>query len=96
MTVLQAISQAGGPRLDTAMMDEVIVIRNNGGEKVTMSLNLKAALDGSDPTQDMQLKPYDIVFVPRTAIANVDVWVDQYIRKLIPITLSAGFFKSNL
>jgi protein involved in polysaccharide export with SLBB domain len=97
MTALQAISQAGGPKLDTAHLDEVIVIRNDGANgKITMSINLKAALDGSDPSQDLQLKPYDIVFVPRTAIANVDLWVDQYIRKLIPISVSTGFYKSNL
>ncbi|HJV66439.1 MAG TPA: polysaccharide biosynthesis/export family protein [Geomonas sp.] len=96
MTALQAISQAGGPKLDTALMEDVIVIRNSGrNEKITLSLNLKAALDGSDPKQDLQLQPYDIVFVPRTAITNADVWVDQYIRKLIPITLGAGFYKSN-
>jgi hypothetical protein len=29
--------------------------------------------------------PRDIVVVPRSGIANVDVWVDQHIRKLIPV-----------
>ena len=27
----------------------------------------------------------DLVFVPKTAVANADLWVNQYIRELIPI-----------
>lgn len=90
MTVLQAISQAGGAKLDTARMEEVILIRKTDQGSATTTLNLAQALDGSDPKQDLKLRPYDIVFVPRTAIANVDLWVDQYIRRVLPFTLTAG------
>ncbi len=93
MTVLQAISQAGGAKLDTAKLEEVILIRKTSQSgKITMTLNLGKALDGTDQTQDLTLMPYDIVFVPRTTITNVDLWVDQYIRKLIPASLSFGGF----
>jgi len=34
---------------------------------------------------------YDIVFVPRSTIANVNVWVDQYIRKNIPVSLGVYY-----
>lgn len=94
MTVLQALSQAGGAKLDTALLSEVILIRRSDKGNVTMTLNLEKALDGSDPQQDVALKPYDIVYVPRTAIANLDTWVDQYIRKALPLPASAGVFKS--
>jgi protein involved in polysaccharide export with SLBB domain len=94
MTILQAISQAGGAKLDTAKLEDVILIRSTPSGKQTMTLNLEKALDGSDPSQDVALMPYDIVFVPRTAITNLDVWVDQYIRRALPLPANAGIYKS--
>ncbi|MBJ6725356.1 polysaccharide biosynthesis/export family protein [Geomesophilobacter sediminis] len=93
MTILQAISQAGGAKQDSARLQDVILIRMSEKGKTAMTLNLEAALDGSDPRQDVALLPYDIVFVPRTTITNVDLWVDQYIRRLLPFSLSAGVYK---
>jgi protein involved in polysaccharide export with SLBB domain len=91
MTVLQSISQAGGMK-DSARPDEIIVIRKNGKNKLmTMVVNLEQALDNSDTSQDIPLKPNDIVFVPRSKIANVNVWVDRYIRRNIPLTPSLGY-----
>ena len=88
MTVLQSISQAGGIK-DTALLNGVIVIRRTSDNKlVAMQLNLEKALDNTDMSQDVTLKPNDIVYVPKTTIANMDVWVDQYIRRLIPGTAS--------
>jgi protein involved in polysaccharide export with SLBB domain len=91
MTVLQSISQAGGIK-DTALLDGVIVIRRTPDNKlVAMQLNLKKALDNTDMSQDVTLKPNDIVYVPKTTIANMDVWVDQYIRRLIPAILGVTY-----
>jgi protein involved in polysaccharide export with SLBB domain len=88
MTVLQSISQAGGVK-DTALLYGVIVIRRTADNKlVTTQLNLENAIDNTDVSQDIPLMANDIVYVPKTTIANINVWVDQYIRKNIP--LSAG------
>ncbi len=92
MTVLQSITQAGGKK-DTAYLKGVIVIRRTPGDKlVTMQLNLEDALDNSDMTQDIALLPNDIVFVPKSTIANVNVWVDQYIRRNIPVSMGLSPF----
>ncbi len=91
MTVLQAISLAGGKK-DTALLDGVIVIRRAQDSKlVTFQLDLENAIDNTDMKQDMTLKPNDIVFVPKTTIANINVWVDQYIRRMLPVTPGLGF-----
>lgn len=91
MTVLQSISQGGGLK-DTARTDEVIVIRRVAENKVaSMVVNLKQVLDGSDVRQDILLQPNDIVYVPKSSIADVNVWVDQYIRKNIPIPFSVSY-----
>jgi protein involved in polysaccharide export with SLBB domain len=90
MTALQAIAQAGGFK-ETANTSEVILVRRGAGNKIISSLiELDKALDGTDKQQDLFLAPYDIVFVPRTHIANLDIWVDQYLRKMIPIPIGIG------
>jgi polysaccharide export outer membrane protein len=90
MNVLQAISQAGGMK-ESARVNEVIVIRHGAANQpYAFSVNLEKAIDGTDLRQNIPLKAFDIVFVPRSPIANVNVWVDQYLRKNIPI--QTGFF----
>jgi protein involved in polysaccharide export with SLBB domain len=92
VTVLQAISQAGGMK-DAARRGEVIVIRHGTANKpLTLQVNAQKVIDGTDMSQDIALKPFDIVYVPKSPIANVNVWVDQYIRKNIPISTGFGYY----
>ena len=91
MTVLPTISQAGGVK-DSARTSEVIVIRRGADNKpLVIPVNLDKAIDGTDMSQDIILRPFDIVYVPRSPIANVNVWVDLYIRKNIPISTGFGY-----
>jgi polysaccharide biosynthesis/export protein len=84
-TVLQAIAQAGGAK-ESARLDEVVVIRRGAPSKpVAFRVDLKKAYSGSDLAQDVKLAPFDVIFVPRSRVANVNSWMDQYIRKNIPI-----------
>jgi len=87
MTVYQAITSAGGWR-ETSRMNEIVVIRGatTGKPGVTV-VNLERVLDNSDMSQNIQLMPMDIVYVPKSPIANVDTWADLYIRKLLPFGL---------
>ncbi len=91
MTVLQSVAQAGGFK-DTARMDEVIILRRGpGNERHVIPVNLTAAIEGTDTTQDTMLQPFDIVFVPLSPIAEANKFVDQYIRKLLPVEVAAPF-----
>jgi len=88
LTVLQAVSMAQG-FTDTARLSEVIVIRRNVDRTpLVVPVNLKHAIDGTDTAQDMTLMPFDVVYVPKSAIANVNKFLDQYIRKNIPVSFA--------
>jgi polysaccharide export outer membrane protein len=56
-----------------------------------MQLNLEKAIDNSDMSQDVTLKSNDIIYVPKKTIANINVWVDQCIRKNIPLNASVTY-----
>lgn len=87
MSIMQSIASAGGLK-DTAHAEEIILIRRNGLQRpFVYMVNLAAAMDGTDIAQNVMLKPNDIIYVPKSAIANVNTWVDQYIRRNIPINV---------
>jgi protein involved in polysaccharide export with SLBB domain len=83
MTIIEAIMAAGGFDMQEAQVENVIVIRQKGNHWQGYKLNMKAALRG-DTTQPFYLCPKDIIYVPRTRIAEVDQWIDEHINKLIP------------
>ncbi|MGB6289023.1 MAG: polysaccharide biosynthesis/export family protein, partial [Desulfobulbales bacterium] len=93
ITVSQAISQAGGLE-DTARRHEVRVIRRKADKKpLVIPVNLAQVYNGTDVDQDIVLQPYDIVYVPKSTIANVNMWVQQYFYNNIHV--SFGYSLNN-
>lgn len=87
MTVLQAVMQAEGLK-DTAQARETVILRRGpSGERTVLTVDLEAVMSGRDLAQDIPLQTYDVVVVPRSGIANVGRWVDQYIKRVIPFNL---------
>jgi len=85
-TVLQAVLQANGFK-NTARANEVLIIRQRaGGGYDWQVLNLEKALSGESFAANIPLAPRDVIYVPRSDIANVDVFVDQYMRQVLPIS----------
>jgi protein involved in polysaccharide export with SLBB domain len=52
---------------------------------LVLVIDFDAIVSGEDTSQNIELLPYDAVFVPRSGIAEVNLWVDQYIRRNIPV-----------
>lgn len=90
LTVMQAISRAEG-LTEKAWKEALVIRRIKGREPLVMKLDLDEVLAGKDFSQDVGLVPFDIVYVPRSPIANVNLWVHQYIRANIPITFGLFF-----
>ncbi len=83
-TVMRAIELRGGVR-DTARLSQVIIIRKDfEGKPAATVVDLRKVIDGTDYSQDIKLMPYDIVYVPKSNIARVDLFISQYITSVIP------------
>lgn len=90
-TVLQAVFEAGG-MLKTASPSDVLVVRlQPDGGHTLVKADLEAVLTGQRADGDFVLQPYDIVYVPTSAIADVNTWIDLYIRENIPISFTIGY-----
>jgi protein involved in polysaccharide export with SLBB domain len=90
LTVMQAIARADG-LTDRAWKEALIIRRIKGREPIVMKLDLSDVLTGKDFSQDVGLVPFDIVYIPRSPIANINLWVHQYIRLNIPINFGLFF-----
>ena len=78
-TALQALALAQGPKTDLADMTSVILISKDiNGKPIGRRLDLKRVLDVGDMGSAIMVKPYDVLYVPRTYIADVDLFMGQY------------------
>ncbi len=83
MTALQAVFAAEG-FLDTAKPEGVIVIRNGATDApIPIRVDLEQSIDGETTTGDIPLQAFDVVYVPKSTIANVNLFVNQYIRGVL-------------
>jgi protein involved in polysaccharide export with SLBB domain len=94
MTPLQAIFERGGFS-DDAKTDSVVHLHRVGDQVETQKIDLDAVLSG-DSTEQVALAPDDVIIVPRTFIGKADVWVDQYIRGLLPTIPRPGLDLTTL
>jgi polysaccharide biosynthesis/export protein len=80
VTALQALAMAGGHLADTADITSVMLIsKDSSGKPFGRRLDLKKILDVGDMSSAILVKPYDVLFVPRTYIKDVNVFMDQYV-----------------
>ena len=92
--LVHAISLARGFR-ESARLSNVIVIRKDAdGKAMSTNIDYRKIIDGSDLSQDITLLPYDIVYVPKSNIANVNKFVSEYINTVIPSRVPnfSGFY----
>lgn len=95
LTVLQGITMVGG-FLPTADRHQVLLLRHlEGGEYQTYKIDANKIL--SNQSQDIYLLRHDMIFVPRTGIADADLFIDQYINQIIPksVLFNFGWIKNR-
>lgn len=89
LTVLQAITMAGG-LLPSANAKQVLLIRRDEtGAQDVFEIDLDRVLTNEMP--DPYIRRHDLIFVPRTAIANANRWVDQHIDGIVPDSVLFSF-----
>lgn len=85
MTVSQAVAAAGGFK-DDASSNSVLVFHRDGARTAqVMRLRLGDALKHGRLEADLPLGRFDIVYVPRSAIGNINVFARQFFTDNIGI-----------
>lgn len=79
ITALQALALANGHKTDTADLTSVILVsRNVYGKPIGRRLDLKRIMDVGDMSSAILVKPYDVIFVPRTYVSDLNLFMQQY------------------
>ena len=88
MGVLEGIMEAGGFR-ETARPDRVILIRRTREDKPMLKVvDVRRIIEGGEE-KDVLLRRFDVIFVPRSTLAEVNLWLNQLIYN--NLALSTGF-----
>ena len=90
MNTAQAIVAAGG-FAETAGAGTVIVLRRVENGRLAMRTVDAGRLIRADERQDFLLHPGDLVFVPRSRIAEVNLFVRQYLNGVLPFNFGFSY-----
>jgi len=79
VTVMQAITAAGGLK-DDAARNSVLLFHRDGARTVEVSRVRLDRLQHGDDLADQVVGRFDIIFVPRSTIGRIDVFAQQFIQ----------------
>jgi polysaccharide export outer membrane protein len=86
ITLSQAIAQAGGLKLAGDRGRVFILRRDAGGRARFLATRYASVASGVDPVADVRLARFDVVFVPRTGIAEGYEYFNQYLQQFVPVS----------
>jgi len=91
---VSALQLASGST-DTARISEVILLRRSpDGRAMLKVVDVHALLEGR-LADDPRIVPGDILFVPKTRIAELGLWVEQFINRVVPFQRSFSYTVDN-
>lgn len=85
---LQAVVMAGGFQISAEPHQVVIIRRGPDGRPMMRYVDLGAAVRHAPSIDAVPLRRFDVVYVPRSAISNVGLFVQQYLRDVVPVQFS--------
>jgi polysaccharide export outer membrane protein len=96
MTPLQAVMQSGGFKPSAKLESVLLMTPAADGQFQAARVDMKQVVDQGVPER-VRLHPNDVIFVPTTWIADMNIVVDQYVRGLIPTLprVGVGYSLSN-
>jgi polysaccharide export outer membrane protein len=84
LTLLEALARAGGPLKESAYLAHTYLSRWSASTGKQVHWTIDAREDNWGGSVPLYLQAYDVVFVPNTPVDEVAIWVDNYIRRMIP------------
>jgi protein involved in polysaccharide export with SLBB domain len=95
-TALQSIAEAGGVT-DQGTLTHVILVRHLPGQPKLMvsSLDLTEALGGENSSQNISLMPNDMIYVPKSGMADFNLAIHQYLFNNLNLSTGASYSYSN-
>jgi len=81
LTLSQAIARAGGTKMSSDDASIFVIRRGPNDAPQFFSTRYSAIKHAQDPAADIRLAPFDVVYAPKTGIAEVYQFYNQYIQQ---------------
>jgi len=85
-TVLHAVARAGGPAMNASMGNVVLMRRTGPSSLAIRKVSLDRVIHAGHVGQDPYVRRFDIIYVPRTTIGNVNQFVDQFFGNITKVS----------
>lgn len=85
LTLLDALARAGGPLKSSAYLAHTLLIRWSPTTRTQLSWTIDAREEHWQGSEPVYLQPYDLVWVPNSPVDDVNIWIDKFIRQMIPV-----------
>ena len=86
LTVSQALTRAGGAKFSGDDANVFIIRRGQDDAPEFLKVRYGDIVSGRNPAADVRLAPYDVVYVPRTGVAEVYKFFNQYVQQFVPVS----------
>ncbi len=80
LTVMEAILKAGSYKEDDANLKSVLLMRGGAEKPVVQKLNLWKMIKKGDRSDDVLIKPGDLIYVPDKFVVNVERFTETVYR----------------
>jgi len=82
LTALQAVFQSQGFKESADPAETLVIRKGENNQPIPLRIDLAAVMDAGGGN-DFGLQPDDIVYVPKSAIANANKFIDEYVGGLL-------------
>jgi polysaccharide biosynthesis/export protein len=90
ITAVHALAIAGGANANADLTSVILISKDINGKPIGRRLDLKKVFDVGDMSSAIMIKPYDVLYVPRTYIADLRVFIDQYLAAILDLKAFAN------
>ena len=95
LTLSQAMARAGGHKPSGDTHAVFIIRRGPNDVPEFLSTRYNSVIGGVDAKDDVRLAPYDVVYVPKTGVAEVFTWFNQYFQQFVPVSWGFSYLVNN-
>jgi polysaccharide export outer membrane protein len=92
LTLTQALARAGGVKASGADRSIFIIRRGAGDHPLLLATRYTDVIHAIDPDADVRLANFDVVYVPKTGIAEFYTAYNQYLQQFISISWGFSYF----
>jgi polysaccharide export outer membrane protein len=96
INALQAVIMAGGFKTSAKRAQVVLIRRGAAGKPMMRTVDLLHGISDPGHFELAPLRRFDIIYVPKTGVAQVGQFVQQYIRDAIPVSMGFSYASGGM